>query len=37
LRIKGQKARYLKLVEVTETKVASAQDKRLKQLEQVQQ
>lgn len=33
LRIKGQKARYLKAVEVANTRAAIARGKRLKQLE----
>ncbi|MBC7971428.1 MAG: hypothetical protein H7Z11_15130 [Verrucomicrobia bacterium] len=37
LRIKGQKARYLKAVEVAKTRTAIARGKRLKQLEREQQ
>jgi hypothetical protein len=37
LRIKGQKARYLKLVEVDRTRAAIQRGKRLKQLEREQQ
>jgi len=37
LRVKGQKARYLKAFEVAETRVAIARGKRLKQLEREQQ